>query len=770
MLAEPFGELGDGASPTHLDEGVENGTPRGRELLAGETTGGEGAEIVIHGQHRTIIFPVPERPNGPTDRRVAQITAAPLRALPYRGRVLPSHPSPALAPRRRRARRTAAGTTLAALALAALAPAATGPAIARPATAVDDATIAASVSDMTLDELIGQMTWVHVHGSTANTPSAENRSRYGVQTPAQVVAKYHLGGVLYFAWAGNTEDPAQVAALSAGLQAAAGESAPGIPLAITVDQEGGTVSRIGPPATVLPGGMALGATHDPVLARAQGEVLGSELAAMGVNVDFAPVVDLNTNPANPVIGLRSMGADPELVGTLGAAQVEGLQAHHVAAAAKHFPGHGDTDVDSHTGLPVISSDRATLEEHLVPFRAAIDAGVDIVMSAHIVVEALDPDLPGTLSPTVLTDLLRTELGYEGLVTTDALDMQALKQLPGNPLTDGDIAALAIRAGSDILLGSPDVDASFAGIHAALEAGELTRERLEESVTRILEWKAERGVWPAGDGAAQAPDLDVVGSDAHRATATEISARAATLLRNDGDLVPLDASGSVLVVGAGSAWPERLTPLLAAEGLAVEERLASGPAPSAEYRATAVAAAAEADTVVVAVDDARSVPAQAQLVAELAAGPTPVVVVLAGTPYDLTAVDDAATAVVASYGTATINFEGVAAVLAGSAPAAGRLPVSIPGPDGDVLAELGFGIVAESAPVPTATTEPEPTTEPTTVPAPTATGEAVPEEESRPWPFVGVLVAAGALVTAAVVLVRRRTGRGPRGSHDSGPTH
>src|SRR5690606_25850875 len=226
--------------------------------------------------------------------------------------------------------------------------------------------------------------------------------------------------------------------------------------------------------------------------------------------------------------LRSLGADPATVAELTAAQVEGLQAAHVAAAAKHFPGHGDTDVDSHTGLPVVAGEPDELDAHLEPFRGAITAGVDIVMSAHIVVESLDPDLPGTLSPRVLTDLLRGELGHTGLVTTDALDMAALKQLPGNPLDDGDIAVLAVRAGSDILLDPPDVDAAVAGIHAALDDGELTRERLEESVTRILEWKVERGIWPR----TEPPGLEVVGNDEHRATATAISEHAATLLRDE----------------------------------------------------------------------------------------------------------------------------------------------------------------------------------------------------------------------------------------------
>src|SRR5690625_1475234 len=343
---------------------------------------------------------------------------------------------------------TTALTGLALLTLGAGSPAAPASGAA-PVTVPDD--VAAVVAGMSEEELIGQMTWVHVHGSSARDGSraAENRARYGVDTPAEVVERYHLGGVLYFAWAGNTESPEQVAELSGGLQEAA-TAATGVPLAITVDQEGGEVSRVGPPATAFPGGMALGATADPELARAQGEVLGSELAAMGVNVDFAPVADLNTNPANPVIGLRSAGADPGLVGELTAAQVSGLQSRDVAAAAKHFPGHGGTDVDSHTGLPVVPGVPDTLDEHLEPFRAAIAAGTDIIMSAHIVVESLDPDLPATLSPRVLTGLLREELGYTGLVSTDALDMAALKQLPGNPLDDGDIAVLAIAAGADIL--------------------------------------------------------------------------------------------------------------------------------------------------------------------------------------------------------------------------------------------------------------------------------------------------------------------------------
>ena len=448
--------------------------------------------------------------------------------------------------------------------------------------------IEAMIAGMTLDEKIGQMTWTHVYGSSADDASmaAKNQERYGVNTPAEVVEKYNLGGVLYFAWSGNTNNPQQVAGLSNGLQQTAlREDGTGIPLAVTIDQEGGLVARIGPPATVLPGNMALGATADAGLAKAQGEILGSEMRAMGINVDFAPVLDLNSNPDNPVIGIRSMGEDPALVSALGVAQIDGIQAHNVGAAAKHFPGHGDTSVDSHYGLPTVTYDRATLNEHLKPFKAAIDGGVDMVMTAHIIVEAIDPEMPGTLSHKVLTGLLRDEMGFKGLVTTDALDMAAMAA----EWPQEEIAVKAIQAGSDILLNSPDVDASFAGVRAAVESGEITETRLDESIRRILEWKVKRGVFeqPMADPAA----VDTsVGRAENLATAKLISDHAVTLLRNEGQVLPLKSGSSVLMVGAGSAWPELAGPLLKDQGFTVTEDYEDGASPSAAYRARAVAAA------------------------------------------------------------------------------------------------------------------------------------------------------------------------------------
>ncbi|MET3904157.1 glycoside hydrolase family 3 N-terminal domain-containing protein [Paenarthrobacter sp. 4246] len=568
------------------------------------------------------------------------------------------------------------------------------PTTARTTTVTASPDIEAMISGMSLDEKIGQMTWTHVYGSSADDTSmaASNQARYGVNTPAEVVAKYNLGGVLYFAWSGNTNNPRQVAGLSNGLQeAAVGEDGTGIPLAVTIDQEGGLVARIGPPATVLPGNMALGATADAELARAQGEILGSEMRAMGINVDFAPVLDLNSNPDNPVIGIRSMGEDPALVSALGVAQIDGIQEHNVGAAAKHFPGHGDTSVDSHYGLPTVTYNRETLNQHLKPFKAAIDGGVDMVMTAHIIVEAIDAEMPGTLSHKVLTGLLRDELGFKGLVTTDALDMAAMAA----EWPQEEIAVKAIQAGSDILLNSPDVDASFAGVRAAVESGELAESRLDESVRRILEWKVKRGVFEQPMADPNAVDT-LVGSAENLATAKLISDRAVTLLRNEDKVLPLASGSSVLMVGAGSAWPELAGPMLKEQGFTVTEDYEDGASPSAAYRARAVAAAGTVDAVVFASYNATGNAAQQQMVAELAATGTPVIVVATRNPYDIS-VFPGADAVINSYGVKDVNFHGAVRAISGAVNPGGKLPVNIPEADGDgVLLPLGFGLHYDTA--------------------------------------------------------------------------
>ena len=250
--------------------------------------------------------------------------------------------------------------------------------------------VGSTLARMSLEQKVGQLFITYGYGPSATAPDERNQARYGVPTMAEVVTKYHLGGVIYFGWSDNVASPEQVHALSTGLQEAA-QAGGLVPLQIATDQEMGIVTRIGPPATQLPGSMALGAAREPGLAMSAATITGRELRAMGVNVNFAPCSDVNVNPANPVIGVRSFSSRPDLVAELAAAQVAGYQAGGwVASSTKHFPGHGDTTVDSHTGLPVITHSRQEWEQtDLPPFRRAIAAKVDMVMTAHLLVPALD---------------------------------------------------------------------------------------------------------------------------------------------------------------------------------------------------------------------------------------------------------------------------------------------------------------------------------------------------------------------------------------------
>src|SRR5919112_3123247 len=353
---------------------------------------------------------------------------------------------------------------------------------------------------MTLEEKVGQLFVVEVYGQDARsvTPpaAARNQALYGVDTPAQEIDKYRPGGVIYFdARRGpdNVQNPRQIATLSNGLQAAAGRQRHRIPLLISTDQEGGAVVyRLTAPATAMPGNMALGAGRSTADAHRSAEVIGTELAAVGINQDYAPVADVNVNPANPVIGVRSAGADPALVSRMVAAQVRGYHAGGVATVAKHFPGHGDTATDSHFGLPEVTHTRAELEAiDLPPFRAAIREGVDTIMTAHVVLRSVDPTgAPATMSRPILTGLLRQELRYDGLIVTDALDMGG-----ATGTYPPDVAPVAaFLAGADQLVLAPQLDVAYNAVLAAVRNGEISKRRLDESVRRILRLKLKRGLF------------------------------------------------------------------------------------------------------------------------------------------------------------------------------------------------------------------------------------------------------------------------------------
>ncbi|WP_432012972.1 glycoside hydrolase family 3 protein [Streptomyces cucumeris] len=569
----------------------------------------------------------------------------------------------------------------------------------------------ALIGRMTLDQKIGQLFVMRVYGHSATAPDpadvAANQKELGVANAAELIAKYHVGGIIYFGWTHNIRDPHQVAALSNGIQKAAlrDRRAP-VPLLLSTDQEHGIVARVGAPATLLPGAMALGAGGSAKDARAAGRIAGAELAALGIRQDYAPVADVNVNPANPVIGVRSFGADPRAAARLVAAQVAGYQSAGVAATAKHFPGHGDTTVDSHVGLPVITHSRSEWERlDAPPFRAAIEAGIDSIMTAHLLFPALDPaDDPATLSRPILTGVLREELGYDGVVVTDSLGMQGVREKYG----DDRVPVLALKAGVDQLLNPPDLAAAWRGMHRAVREGEITEARIDTSLRRILELKARRGLFD--DPYTSAREVDrTVGTARHRAAADRIADRTTTLLTNREGLLPLSRKRHrrVLVVGvdpaapSGTGGPPTAVLARALSGLGfTAEALSTGtgtaPDPSPARIDEAVAAARDRDAVVVATYNVGAGSSQRTLVAALVATGTPVVHLAVRNPYDIARLRGADTepgASLAAYSWTDVELRAAARVIAGKTDPRGRLPVAVRDADepSRVLYPIGHGL-------------------------------------------------------------------------------
>jgi beta-N-acetylhexosaminidase len=363
-----------------------------------------------------------------------------------------------------------------------------------------------------------------------------------------------LGGVICFRR--NAGSAAEVARLSAELRELAAEATKA-PLWIAADQEGGMVARFDRGVTVMPGHMALGATRSAKWARETAHASGVQLMRLGVNLNFAPCLDVNNNPANPVIGVRSFGERPELAAEMGIAAIRGYREAGVVACAKHFPGHGDTVADSHRELPTVPHDRKRLEAvELLPFRLAAAAGADAIMTAHVRFPALEPDgLPATLSPRILRGLLRDEWGYDGVVFTDCLEMKAIADTVG--VARG--AVMAVKAGADVVLVSHTPALQIAALDALYEAvvaGEIPEERIDESVRRIVGLKARQSAAvPAGPapgdraGLGAGPDEVDFGGEA-AALAREVCRHSVTLIRNERGALPLRRDVPTCVV-----WPE-----------------------------------------------------------------------------------------------------------------------------------------------------------------------------------------------------------------------
>ncbi|MFH9813861.1 glycoside hydrolase family 3 protein [Streptomyces sp. NPDC017230] len=559
------------------------------------------------------------------------------------------------------------------------------------------------ISRMSVEAKIGQLFVPYFYGTSATSPSQFDQDRnlreLGVRTVAELIAKYHIGGVIYFSgWTNNIQDPRQIADLTNGVQRASLALPTPVPSLISIDQEHGANVRIGSGATQLPGAMALGAGRSLSDARAAGRISGTELAALGIHQNFAPVADVNVNPANPIINVRSFGADARAVGRMVAAQVTGYQQAGVVACAKHFPGHGDTAQDSHTGLPVITHTREEWDRiDAPPFKAAIAAGVDSIMTAHLQVPALDPsNEPATLSPTILQGVLRDELGFDGVIVTDALNMAGVRTKYG----DDRVPVLALKAGADQLLFPPDIGVAYNGVLAAVRSGEITEDRLDASVLRILRIKDKAGLLDGSPYVSPKVVDRIVGARRHRLAAARIAERTTTLLVNEDEALPLGRrQRNLLVVGASPAFPTDDTrgtvPELAKAFDDLGYRtthLATGRAPDAAKIDEAVAAARGRDAVVVTTDNVGATSAQRTLVSRLLATGVPVVHLAVRNPYDIAHLDGVPASLV-SYCWTEVELHAAARVIAGRVEPRGKLPVPIQRADdpAEVLFPSGHGL-------------------------------------------------------------------------------
>ncbi len=393
---------------------------------------------------------------------------------------------------------------------------------------------------MTLREEVAQLVFIAFHGEAPNSRSREYKKFF------RLIRETKIGGlILNNVSNGRTiqkAEPYKVASFINRLQRMTA-----VPLLVGGDFERGASMRL-EGTTKFPHAMAFGATREPAFARFEGEVTAREARAIGVRWVYFPVADVNNNPDNPVINIRSFGEDPAQVAAMVRAFIEGAhadKAKSVLTTAKHFPGHGDTAVDSHMNLASTPADRSRLDRlELVPFKAAIEAGVDSIMTAHIAVPALaPPDLPATLSPAILTTLLRHDLGFKGLVITDALEMGGIAQ----GFTSGEACVRALEAGADALLMPTDPDAAINAVIAAVQSKRLTRKRIQESVARLLAAKEKVGLSRNRLVNVEAIG-DVVDSPEANEKAQEIADRAVTLVRNNGNVVPLgDPAGACFVV-------------------------------------------------------------------------------------------------------------------------------------------------------------------------------------------------------------------------------
>ena len=529
------------------------------------------------------------------------------------------------------------------------------------------------VSNLTLEQKIGQM---FICGFHDLVPDDHINN---------LIEEYHIGGVIYFRR--NIDEMEQVANLSASLQEVA-KNSKNLPLWIAIDQEGGMVTRIDHKRmSRIPGNMALGATANPEYTYKVSAISADEMASLGINLNFAPCLDVNNNARNPIIGVRSFGEDADQVSEHGSAAIRAFQEKGVSAGAKHFPGHGDTSVDSHYGLAEVSHDRNRLDTiELKPFVRAIQDGVDMIMTAHVIFPAIEAEpIPATLSNAVLTGLLREELGYEGVIITDCLEMHAIAKYFG--IAEGSVKA--VEAGADCILVSHTWDDQTSAIEAVKEAvlsGRIEESVIDRAVERILKLKEKRLHNIASS------DTTLFMERGHKphidSLLNEVACKSITIVKDEGQL-PLDTGEPILVI-----WPEvrqetqvdepwtdvtTLGQSLSQYMKEVEEIRISAEPSQEEMDQVVQAAGKCSQVVIVTYTSGSDLPEGQRRIAEQLMKQHHKCLIVASTrnPYDLNDIPDIP-AYVCCYENTPYFIEALASILIGKSKAEGTLPVSLIG--------------------------------------------------------------------------------------------
>ncbi|MBA2333565.1 MAG: glycoside hydrolase family 3 C-terminal domain-containing protein [Blastocatellia bacterium] len=550
------------------------------------------------------------------------------------------------------------------------------------------------LKNMSVDEKIGQLIHVGVNARFANQESEffKDLKRHVVENK--------IGGIIFFG-----APIYETAHLGNRMQDFAE-----IPLLLSLDAETGIGMRFGD-AVNFPWAMAVAATGNPEYARKIGVVTAREAKAMGIMHVYSPVLDVNNNADNPVINVRSFGENPEEVAKYGVAFIQGVQSQRVLATAKHFPGHGDTNVDSHRGLPIIDHSRASLDKtELLPFRKAVEAGVGSIMIAHIGLPQIDAEeikplkesiqgdaeagaeivtqtatIPATLSAKIQTDILRKEMGFDGLIVSDAMSMSGLTLY----FTQEEAGVRAFLAGTDILEKPADVDAMLRGLRDAVKSGRISEARLNESVRKSLAWKHELGL--TKQKTVPLDQLDrIVSNSETAALAEEIAAKAITLVRNDAGLIPLQMDTKVAVLGISNGFDGpgtmgTLVGTLRQNGLRFETAYLQENS-TAEQIAAARKTVAEADVVIAGLygrvrsgaKNSVGLPESGAIVLrEILAADKKVIGVSFGNPYILGSFPQLKTYIVAFGDMPSLQRASASAIL-GTQDISGRLPISLPG--------------------------------------------------------------------------------------------